>query len=204
MAGHMNWGDSHTVVVVPVPELEPFVLARTRHYDAAWVSADPTFTHAHVTLFAPWIAEPSEAEMAVLAAIAEQAPRFDVEFAQVEEFPDGTIHLPAEPGEPLSALMRLVSAAFPDLLPYDGLFGPVDELTPHVTLDRTSAAVDVGSTRDLLGDLLPVTCTVDRFELHRYAAGDCRVLASFPLGQSERDRQQHDADQGRHQLLQRR
>jgi len=177
----MDWGDSHTVVVVPVPELEPFVLARTRHYDPAWVSTDPSFTHAHVTLLAPWLPDPSEDDLAALAEIAGGTPGFDFTLSTVEEFPNGVIHLPTYPDAPFSGLLRRVSATFPDLLPYGGLFGSVGDLTPHVTLDRRSSVVDVSTTRELLGDLIPVTCRADRLEVHRYAPDDCHVIASFRL-----------------------
>ena len=45
----------HSVLVVPVPALERLVRQRTRHYDAAYLSSDPTFAHAHVTLLGPFV-----------------------------------------------------------------------------------------------------------------------------------------------------
>jgi len=40
----------HSVLVVPVPALEEYVRARTAHYDASFVSADPAWVHAHLTV----------------------------------------------------------------------------------------------------------------------------------------------------------
>ena len=51
-------GKGHSVLQVPVPELEPFVLDRTRHYDTDYVSTDPGFVHAHVTALAPFLDAP--------------------------------------------------------------------------------------------------------------------------------------------------
>lgn len=177
----MDWGAGHTVVVVPVGELEPFVLARTRHYDEAWVSTDPAFTHAHVTLLAPWVREPSRDDLAVLGAIAATTPPFEFSASHVQQFPDGTIHLPADPPDDLSRLMRRIADAFPQHPPYGGAFGSIDTLTPHVTLDRAAGGVTVRSTQQLLADLVPTTCAADRIEVHWYAERDCRVLASFDL-----------------------
>lgn len=180
----MDWGDdggAHTVIVIPVPALEPFVRARTEHYDAAWLSSDPHFTHAHITVLAPWLGGPSVTDFEVLESIATSTDAFAFEATTVAAFPDGTVHLPAEPAAPIAELMRQVSAAFPDCPPYAGAFGSVDELTPHITLDRLSAEVTVESTRALVDDFIPAGCEAQRLEVHRYRENDCRVLASFPL-----------------------
>ena len=60
----------HSVLQVPVPGLEPFVRARTEHYDTDYLSADPAFTHAHVTALGPFLPEVDDAAAATIAAIA--------------------------------------------------------------------------------------------------------------------------------------
>ena len=45
--------DGHAVLQVGVPELEDWIVARTRHYDARYLSSDPRFRHAHITVLAP-------------------------------------------------------------------------------------------------------------------------------------------------------
>jgi hypothetical protein len=47
----------HSVLVVPIPALETLVAARHAHYDRDYVSADPTFAHAHVTTLGPWLTQ---------------------------------------------------------------------------------------------------------------------------------------------------
>lgn len=169
----------HSVLVVPVPELEAFVRGRWEHYDPAWVSTDPAFTHAHVTVLAPFLSTPSRADLERLVAIAADTPPIDFRLDEVHAFPDGVIHLPPDPSEPFSALTRRAWEAFPECPPYGGRY---DDVTPHLTLDLTAGAVTVESTRDLLGEALPARCRAERLELHWYAAGDCRVQHSWSLG----------------------
>jgi hypothetical protein len=83
----------HTVLAVPVPALEEVVRERTAFYDASFLSADPGFVHAHITLLAPWADQPTAAELAQVAHIARAAGPFDVKLAQVGEFPDGVLYL---------------------------------------------------------------------------------------------------------------
>jgi len=177
----MEWGPGHTVVVVPVPELETFVRDRSLHYDASFVSRDPAFTHAHVTLLAPWIAEPGDADLARLADAISTTEAFDFALDEVREFPDGTIHVRPYPADGFVDLMRTVGSAFPELVPYGGAYGSIDELVPHLTLDRRSDIVDAATTRALLGGVLPAHVRADRIEVHRYATHDCRVVASWRL-----------------------
>lgn len=168
----------HSVLAVPVPALEDFVRARWEHYDPAWVSADPGFTHAHVTVLAPFLEDPGEGDLAVLGALAARTPAFAFTLDGVVAFPNGIIHLPPEPAEPFARLTEEVRAAYPDLLPYAGEFDPV----PHLTLDHTTPEITPATVARALGATLPASCRAERLELHRYAAGGCRVLASWPLG----------------------
>ena len=53
----------HTCLALPVPALEGWVRERTAHYDESFVSADPAFSHAHLTLLSPWVPAPSPADL---------------------------------------------------------------------------------------------------------------------------------------------
>lgn len=170
---------AHTVLVVPVPELESFVRERTIHYDPSFLSADPAFVHAHITALAPFLSAPSDADLAQVGAIAATTRAFDFALSAVAEFPDGTIHLLPEPAAPFARLTRRLASAFPHCPPYGGRF---PELVPHLTLDQRSAEIDVASVRAALGDTVPARCRADRLALHRYANDDCRVLAEWRLG----------------------
>lgn len=171
----------HTVLQVPVPELEPFVLERHRHYDADFVSSDPRFVHAHITALGPFL-PPALLDAHVLGQIGEIASttnRFTFRLAELDTFPNGIIHLVPEPGAPFRALTAALVAAFPHCPPYAAEFPSV---APHLTLDAVSDRVSIRSTRELLGDLIPVTCRAERLDLAWWGNGTCRVLESWPLG----------------------
>ena len=64
----------HSVLQVPVPPLEGWVRARTAHYDTDYLSSDPDFTHAHITVLAPFLLEVDDhAAAAVEEAVADTA-----------------------------------------------------------------------------------------------------------------------------------
>lgn len=169
---------AHTVLVVPVPELEAFVVERTHHYDASFVSADPAFVHAHVTALGPFLDEPSDADLALVEQVAGRTPAFDFALDRLGEFADGIIHLLPEPETPFRALTLRLIAAFPQCPPYGGAF---PEPVPHLTLDQRADGIDQVSVRAALGDAVPARCRADRLALYRYANHDCRVLAEWKL-----------------------
>jgi hypothetical protein len=171
----------HTVLLVPVPALEPFVRARTEHYDVDYVSPDPHFVHAHVTALAPFL-PPAEIDAAALASIAEivsATMSFTFSLEQVAVFPNGIIHLLPEPSAPFEMLTERLWRAFPGHPPYAGEFGSV---VPHLTLDALSDSVTEESTRALVANHVPVRCRAERLDLAWYSPGDCRILHSWPLG----------------------
>lgn len=172
---------SHTVLLVPVPELETFVRNRTEHYDTDWLSADPAFVHAHLTALGPFLPRP-ELVPSVLDTISEIAGMtmpFTFTLSLIDTFPNGIIHLVPEPEGPFRDLTARLWDAFPEYPPYAGEFGDV---RPHLTLDARSETVSEHSTRELLGDLVPATCRAERLDLAWYEAGNCRILYSWPLG----------------------
>lgn len=172
---------SHTVLLVPVPELEPFVRARTEHYDTDWLSSDPAFVHAHVTALGPFLPRPAlgPATIAEIERIARVTGPFEFTLAELDTFPNGIIHLVPEPEDPFRDLTARLWAAFPQCPPYAGQF---PDVRPHLTLDARSDEVSAPSTRALLGDLVPATCRAEQLDLAWYEAGNCRILHSWRLG----------------------
>jgi len=169
---------AHTVLVVPVPELETFVRERTSHYDTSFLSADPAFVHAHVTALGPFLDNASEAELALVDEIARRTPAFDFTLDRMGELDHGILSLLPDPDEPFRELTRALVAAFPQCPPYGGAF---PEPVPHLTLDRRADGIDLESVRVALGDAVPARCRADRLVLARYANHDCRVLAQWKL-----------------------
>lgn len=171
----------HTVLLVPVPELEPFVRARAEHYDRDWVSSDPAFTHAHVTALGPFVdaTDLSPQVLDRVQAIASATHPFDFVLETMGTFPNGIIHLVPEPDGPFRDLTARLWAAFPGHPPYAGQF---PDARPHLTLDARSGAVCEVSTRTLLGGAVPASCRAERLDLAWYEAGNCRVLHTWRLG----------------------
>lgn len=167
----------HSVLVVPVPELEPFARGRWVHYLPSWVSSDPAFTHAHITALAPYLPAPSAVDLARVAAIARMTAPFDYVLREVQELPDGFILVAPEPAAPFAALTRALWESFPQCPPYAGEY----DVAPHVTLDQRTETVSAASTRALLGDMLPARCRADRLELQWYEEGNCQVLTEWKL-----------------------
>lgn len=168
----------HSVLVVPVPELEPYVVERTRHYDDSFLSADPRFVHAHVTLLAPWLPEPSADDLQCVGKLAAAAEPFDFDLAELRVFAGGTLYLAPEPAAPFEALTAELMAAFPQCPPYEGRFDAV----PHLTVDHLLGGATAASTLTSLGALVPARCRADRISLQRYANHDCRTIAEWRLG----------------------
>ena len=166
------------MLVVPVPELEAYVLERTHHYDASFVSTDPAFVHAHITLLAPFLDAPTTADLELVEKIATATAAFDFVLEDVRVFAGGTIYLHPEPAGPFAALTAALSAAFPQCPPYAGVFEPV----PHLTVDHIAGGVDLESTRTSLARFLPARCCADRISLQWYANDDCHVIAEWALG----------------------
>ena len=171
----------HSALVVPAPPLERWVRSRTHHYDAAYLSDDPAFPHAHLTLLAPFVA-PRELTPRVQRRVAEVLrghPPFSVTVDEVAAFPDGTVHLVPVPDRPLRRLTAALWAAFPAFPPYAGQF---PDAVPHLTLDRVGEKVSVASVRDAVTHLVPTAVEVTEAVLSWYEQGACRTLASWRLG----------------------
>ncbi len=184
MSKEPHWPGTSSLVV-PVPALEGWVRARSAHYDPAYVSSDPTFAHAHLTLLSPFFsaAELSDDVRSRVGEVLSRHRPFRVRLERVDVFPDGIIHLPPKPDGPLRQLTADLARAFPDHPPYAGRYADVQ---PHLTLDRLADGIDVAATRRSLGDLVPVVARVEEARLSWYEQDRCRTLATWPLGPSER------------------
>lgn len=173
MIGTMTNWPGHAVLQVGVPELESWIVARTRHYDPGFVSSDPRFRHAHITVLAPL----TDWDSAAIARIAAGTPGFSFELNRVDVFPDGCLYLPPTPDQQFRELTRQAWAAHPHVKP-NGAPSPA----PHLTVDRLAPEVTMASTRALLGRNIPVTCHAKALELVWYEADNCHLIERYELG----------------------
>lgn len=169
----------HSVLQIPVPELDEFVRARTLHHDASYLSADAGFVHAHVTALAPFVDELTDDVERRVAAIAADTAPFDFVLARMGRFPDGTLHLAPEPDGQFRVLTARLAAEFPEHPPYAGAF---PDVVPHLTLDIVSPDVTEASTLELLGDAIPARCRAERLQLVWYQPGATGLRRSWRLG----------------------
>lgn len=167
------------MLVIPVPELNAWVRARTAHYDASFLGRSPAFVNAHVTVLGPWLTEPTAADLARIGAIAAATPSFSFSLGELRTFPDGIIYSEVTPTAPFTALIEQVSAAFPSHPPYGGAFGSV---VPHLTLDQVGAEVTVASVRQSLDGLVPTTSRAEQIDLQWWENDNCHVMTSWQLG----------------------
>lgn len=168
----------HSVLAVPVPALDKVIRERTAFYDASFVSTDPEFIHAHITLLAPWASKPTAEDLASVGRIAQKVGSFDITLSRIGEFADGIIHLLPEPDCQLRELTSRLATAFPQFPPYGGRY---DDAVPHLTLDRRSVTVTPATVRASIGHLLPLTLTVDRIDLQWWANHGCQRLHTWQL-----------------------
>lgn len=166
----------HSVLQVPVPELDPFVRERIAHYDDAFLSSDPGLVHAHVTVLGPFLPVVDELAAADVGRVVGAVAPFPFTLQRTATFPNGIIHLLPEPDDDFRRLTDGLREAFPGCVPYGGEFEP----EPHLTLDLVSASVTEASTAVSLS--LPVSCVADRVDLVWYEPHRCRRLLSWRLG----------------------
>lgn len=169
----------HTVIAFPVPELDGWVRERTEHYDASFVSTDPAFVHAHITVLGPWVCDPTTVDLDRVAEVVDEIEPFDVTLGAVHAFPDGLIHLRPVPEDPIRDLTARLWEAFPEHPPYAGAYS---DPTPHLTLDQTAPTITPHTVSQRLGETLPLAVRLDRLDLQWWANDDCRLLHSWKLG----------------------
>ena len=172
----------HTVLQAPVPELEPFVLARTAHYDTDYPSTTrprARLRHRALGLFLP---ELDAEAAATVARIVAGTTAFDFTLARVATFPNGIIHLVPELDDSFRELTRRLGLRVPAVPAVRRAVRRASAPDPGRLID----AVTEESTRELLGDLVPARCRAGRLDLAWYAPRDCRVLRSWALAGERR------------------
>lgn len=164
----------HAVLQVSVPQLEEFVVGRTRFYDERMVSADPEFVHAHVTIIAPLLTWDTR----IFTQMAQSVEPFEFQLNSIRVFDDGLIYLAPDPDDELRRLCAVARRCYPDLTTFGG-----PHPTPHVTLDLINPRASLESTKAGVLQYLPASCRADALDLVWYGINSCRLIERFPLGQ---------------------
>lgn len=169
---------AHSAIVIPVTVMEPVVRPAMARRLPQFMFADPSETHAHVTLLGPFVDRSGIDGTLVrwLAGFFAGVPPLSFTLRDPHTFPDGALVLRVEPSGPVCALTKALFQAYPDYPPYGGAH---PDLVPHLTVDYLPDAA-AGSAAALAA-LLPVSCTADEATLNWYAPGGSEVVAHFAL-----------------------
>lgn len=162
----------YSVILVQVPALERAVLPALTSWAPDFLMTDGS-SHAHVTLLAPFLADPLPA-LGQLRALFAGVDPFTVTFRSLGRFPgDGLVYAHPEPVSPWQRLTGMLVDAWPQCPPYGGQFA---EVVPHLSIDH---ADDAAALEPLVRPLLPVSMVVDEAVLAWYEPHHTRVLARF-------------------------
>jgi hypothetical protein len=170
----------HSVLVVPVPELEPVVGPRLRRISPEYVVEGPHATLAHVTLLGPF-AELSDLDPGLLAElesfVADVTP-FTFALTRICQFPQGQVYLAPDPAAPFRHLTHALHRRFPEYPPYGGAFGDV---VPHLSVPLPpDEPVEV--LREQLEGHLPIAARAGEAELWWFETDRCRTVETFAFG----------------------
>jgi len=169
-----------TALVVLVPEAEFFVKPFRDRFDPSAALGVP----AHITLLYPF-KPPDEIDEVLLAQLRDGFARFaPIVFAllSIRRFP-GVLYLAPDPAEPFRALIRAITAWYPETPPYGGKW---PDIIPHLSvasvahqeeLERIAAAFAQASQ-----GALPIEVTTNNVSLLEKRSARWRVRTAFELG----------------------
>ncbi|GAA1491487.1 2'-5' RNA ligase family protein [Brachybacterium sacelli] len=158
-------GVAHTVIQVPVPELESI----TQRLERPPVCP-------HITLLGPFVdrRDVNEDLVDTLRALLAQVRPFDFMLSAVGRFGSEVTYLAPEPADPFIRLTNMLAAAFPKWPPYGGAF---EEIIPHLSIGAALTSAEEEAVRGPL----PISSTADEVTLTWWSEDAAEELARFPL-----------------------
>ncbi|WP_329003857.1 2'-5' RNA ligase family protein [Kribbella sp. NBC_00709] len=126
-----------TAILITVPELAAYT-DRWRSVSRSTARPQVPLTELippHVTVLVPWVAEPTDADVARLRSAVSSVEPFELSFPSAGQFPNGTAWLRPEPFDTVRSLLHTVFEAFPECPPYGGEF---PDAHPHLTISSSS------------------------------------------------------------------
>lgn len=170
----------HSLLSLPVPELDALVRARLARRSPDEVPADPDDVVAHITLLSPF-ADRADVAPGVLSELrwffADVTP-FAFALASVNRFPSGTVYLAPSPSAPFRQLTHELFRRFPEFPPYGGAF---DDVVPHLSVPLLEGE-DVEAVEHELAPMLPVTAHAREAALYWWEPGSSGTIETFPFG----------------------
>lgn len=158
-------GVAHTVIQVPVPELESIIQSLER---------PPVCPH--ITLLGPFVdrREVDEDLVGTLRDLLAQVRAFDFKLSTVGSFGNELTYLAPEPADPFVRLTNMLAAAFPKWPPYGGAF---EENIPHLSIGAGLTSAEEGAVRESL----PISSTAGEVTLTWWSEDAAEELVRFPL-----------------------
>lgn len=174
---------AHSVLEIPVPDLDPVVRPRLERRSPAEVPADPHDTVAHISLLGPFVAltDLTEGVLDELTRFFSDVTSFGYVLTGVHVSPGGTAYVAPNPAAPFRHLAHELSRLFPEHAS-SGPAGLLDAV-PHVTVPLLDGE-DADALEHLLGPRFPLSTVAREAALYWWEPGACRTLATFPFGTS--------------------
>jgi hypothetical protein len=170
---------AHSLLTVPVPDLDAVMRPRLVEKFPELVPAAPEDHVAHVTLLSPFVAR-EDLTPGVLAELrrffADVTP-FPFTLTELSMFPRGEVYLAPSPSAPFRQLALGLARRFPEHLSLSGTF----EVVPHVVVP-TLGDESLEQLGDLLTTVLPVTTYAQEAALTWSEPGASETLEVFPFG----------------------
>jgi 2'-5' RNA ligase len=166
-----------TALVVLVPEAEALVSPWRQLHDPSCAVGVP----AHITLLYPF-RPPERLDKTLHNQLAElfgQVDAFDFRLSRLATFP-GVLYLAPEPAEPYVALIRALTARFPDTPPYGGAYA---EIVPHLTVAQSKDTATLTAVATALADFTPIEAGASQATLLAQGVdGIWRTLDQYAFG----------------------
>lgn len=172
----------HSLVMIPVPDLETVVRPRLERRAPEDVPADPDDTVAHITLLGPFapLTDLTDGVLDELDRFFSDVTPFPFALTGIHEFPGGTVYLSPSPAAPFRHLTHQLFRLFPEHPPYGDAF---DEVVPHLSVPMPEGE-SVDALERELAPRFPLTTYAREAALFWWEPGASRTLATFPFGTS--------------------
>jgi len=173
-------GMAHSLLLIPVPELEFVVRPRLERRFPEQLPLDQDELIAYITLLGPFadLDAIDDGLVAELQSFFSDVLPFGFSLTGISVFPGGTTYLSPEPAAPFRQLTHELMRRFPEYPPYGGEFSDV---IPHLTVP-IPAGEDAEQLRFEVGPRLPISAHAREARLYWWEPHHHRTLETFTFG----------------------